>query len=76
MGPDLLERIRSGKLNSGQVLEIAKDLLCGVRDLHSAGIIHRDLKPENVVESKNGWVIIDLGSAAMHRTDLRAYTYI
>ena len=49
MGPDLLERIRSGKLNSGQVLEIAKDLLCGVRDLHSAGIIHRDLKPEDVV---------------------------
>jgi len=49
MGPDLLELIRSGKLNSGQVLEIAKDLLFGVRDLHSAGIIHRDLKPENVV---------------------------
>lgn len=78
MGHDLLEQIRSSKKTSvAEILQIAKDLCLGVRDLHEAGIIHRDLKPENLVKHKNGsWILIDLGSGAFHRNPTRPYCYI
>jgi serine/threonine protein kinase len=60
------------------VLGIAKDLIFGVRDLHTNHIIHRDLKPENIVyDSEAGrYVIIDLGSASLHKQNLRPFSYM
>lgn len=43
-----------------------KDLLEGLKEMHSKGIMHRDLKPENIlIRNKGGLscVIADFGLA-------------
>lgn len=67
MGHDLLDQIRRKKTSCDEILSIAKDLLLGLKDLRMADIIHRDIKPENVVRDTDRWVLIDLGSAAIHK---------
>lgn len=36
------------------IAKYARDILCGLSDLHSNGKVHRDLKPENVLIKENG----------------------
>ncbi|KAH3902891.1 serine/threonine protein kinase PSK1 SCDLUD_000486 [Saccharomycodes ludwigii] len=46
-----------------------KQIVSGVRHLHSHGIVHRDIKDENVIVDNKGFVkIIDFGSAAYVRS--------
>lgn len=45
MGDNLFEIIRKTKMTYAFMLKIAKDICCGVRDLHAGCLIHRDLKP-------------------------------
>ncbi|MGI5839327.1 MAG: serine/threonine-protein kinase [bacterium] len=50
--------------NHGQVLELAKGILTGLKAIHSCSLIHRDLKPENIILRNSSYsnpVIVDLG---------------
>ncbi|CBZ53259.1 putative protein kinase (incomplete catalytic triad) [Neospora caninum Liverpool] len=46
-------------------LELFKQLMKGIRDIHERGIVHRDLKPENIFVDPNTLVlkIVDFGLA-------------
>ena len=52
-GESLADRLdRLGSFNERMVVEVADQMLDGLRSAHRKGIIHRDLKPENVLLSK------------------------
>jgi len=52
-GESLANRLdRLGFFNERMVVEVADQILDGLRSAHRKGIIHRDLKPENVLFSK------------------------
>lgn len=69
-GTDLEEYCRAvgGRLPQAQVLEIARQLLQGLCELHAGGLVHRDIKPSNIIITRNRRkpVLIDFGAARDH----------
>jgi Tol biopolymer transport system component len=61
---------QSKKLETGEAVDISKQLLAGVAALHAGGVIHRDLKPNNVMLETGGSglhvSIMDFGLARPH----------
>jgi receptor-interacting serine/threonine-protein kinase 5 len=58
---DLYAAIRAG-LNWPQRLQVALDVVEGIRFLHSQGLVHRDIKLKNVlIDERNRGKITDLG---------------
>ncbi|KXZ42213.1 hypothetical protein GPECTOR_181g259 [Gonium pectorale] len=54
--------LAEGKLEPGEVLLMARDLLHGLADLHRLGIIVADLKPDNVLlDEGHAPVLYDFG---------------
>lgn len=63
---DLFAIVMSNKMTEPEINCCFKQILNGIRYLHSMGLAHRDLKLDNCVISKDGIVkIIDFGSAVV-----------
>jgi tetratricopeptide (TPR) repeat protein len=64
-GEDLAALLRRvGRLPSGKVIDIARQLCAGLAAAHAQGVLHRDLKPANVLIDDEGHVrITDFGIA-------------
>lgn len=61
-GGDLFAAIQRGKMNQDEVDCCFKQIVEGVRYLHSMGVSHRDLKPENIlIDGKGRIKITDFG---------------
>ena len=59
---------RYGPLPAARALEVARQVLAGLSQIHAQGIVHRDLAPDNIMlrETRDGRLtakIIDLGIA-------------
>src|SRR6202162_2152075 len=59
---------RHGPIPAAQALDIARQVLSGLSEIHAQGIVHRDVSPDNILrpESRDGRLrakIIDLGIA-------------
>jgi tRNA A-37 threonylcarbamoyl transferase component Bud32 len=59
---------RDGPLPPGRALDVARQVLAGLAEIHAQGIVHRDLSPDNIMlrEMAGGRLqakIIDLGIA-------------
>jgi len=73
-GEDLGHRIkRCGRLELGEALHVAAQILRGLHRAHEAGIVHRDLKPDNVFlvdrdDDASFVKILDFGISKMQRT--------
>src|SRR5438105_7012079 len=51
-------------LAADEVIQIARQICCGLDYAHSNGIVHRDIKPANIMITPNGTVkIMDFGIA-------------
>lgn len=62
-GPNLKERIRSGRLPPQQAARLARELGNALSIAHLSGVLHRDIKPENILLSPTGAKISDFGIA-------------
>ncbi|MGN0293491.1 MAG: Stk1 family PASTA domain-containing Ser/Thr kinase [Lachnospiraceae bacterium] len=55
---------KKGKLEIIEAINIAMQIVNGIREAHAHGIIHRDIKPQNVMISPDGRVkVMDFGIA-------------
>ena len=52
-----------GTLPESEVIEIARQVISALDDVHKAGLLHRDIKPDNIMMVARGAVLIDFGSA-------------
>jgi len=67
-GETLRERMRRGKLDPREAVEMAIAVTGGLAAAHERGIVHRDLKPENVFLTRDGMVkILDFGLALVRK---------
>src|SRR2546425_177801 len=65
-GQTLRERLRSGPMSLGEVLEVAIQSASALSAAHDAGIVHRDMKPENLMLRRDGIVkVLDFGLAKL-----------
>jgi len=65
-GQTLKDRIRSGPLALGEVVEIAVQLADGLDGAHDRGIIHRDIKTSNImIVGRNRVKLMDFGLARL-----------
>jgi serine/threonine protein kinase len=53
-GGPLSARLEGRQLPHGEVLRIARGVVCGLRAAHLHGVVHGDLKPENVLLGARG----------------------
>ena len=65
-GLSLKQRIKQGKLDVDEILDIARQIAEGLAEAHRAGIIHRDIKPANIMLDNKGRArIMDFGLARL-----------
>ena len=65
-GVTLSDRLSSSRLEAGESIEIALQVLAALVTAHRAGIIHRDIKPENIMIRQDGVVkVLDFGVAKL-----------
>ena len=63
-GGDLNKRLAAGKFEPDQALQIFRELMFALGDIHEQGILHRDLKPQNLMFRIDGSLaILDFGIA-------------
>ena len=53
---DLMQLVNKNK--QVDLVKIGREVLLGLKDLHSCGKVHRDLKPENVLINENGSAVL------------------
>jgi serine/threonine-protein kinase len=76
-GPNLKERLKSGRLPPMQAARLARELGSALSCAHLAGVLHRDVKPENVMLAPTGAKIADFGIAKIPDSTLtRAGTLV
>jgi serine/threonine-protein kinase len=47
-GEDLGRALAAGRVDTGELVRIARELLSALAVAHAAGVVHRDVKPQNV----------------------------
>ncbi|HVL65967.1 MAG TPA: protein kinase [Vicinamibacterales bacterium] len=67
-GETLAERLRSGPLAVGALVDIGIQVADALESAHAKGIVHRDLKPANLFVNPRGQVkVLDFGLAKIER---------
>ena len=66
-GTNLGDFMAKGQVTSTNAVQLMRQVLCGIDDLHRHGILHRDIKPANIVVGSTGAKLTDFGLAVLER---------
>ncbi|HEY0097857.1 MAG TPA: protein kinase, partial [Pyrinomonadaceae bacterium] len=65
-GETLRQKLRTGRLEIEQTLDVVTQIASALNAAHGSGIVHRDLKPENIMLREDGLVkVLDFGLAKL-----------
>jgi serine/threonine protein kinase len=68
-GQTLRQKLRTGRLDVREAVDIASQTAWALEAAHARGIAHRDIKPENIVVRPDGLVkVLDFGIAKLTET--------
>src|SRR5215475_303084 len=74
-GETLRERLKRGRVQLNEAVEIAIQVTSALVAAHDAGVVHRDIKPENVMLRPDGYVkVLDFGIAKLAEQEVPATT--
>jgi eukaryotic-like serine/threonine-protein kinase len=65
-GEPLDERLKRGRFETVEALNIGAQIAAALDAAHRKGLIHRDLKPSNIYLTKEGAKLLDFGLAKLH----------
>jgi serine/threonine protein kinase len=63
-GQTLTQELGTRRLSETETIEIVREILLGLTEVHGSRIVHRDLKPDNIIRrsSDRKLVLIDFGA--------------
>ena len=65
-GETLKQRMKQGRLEFSEVLDLSIQVASALDAAHAAGLVHRDIKPENIMLRLDGYVkVLDFGLAKL-----------
>jgi serine/threonine protein kinase/Flp pilus assembly protein TadD len=65
-GETLRQRLARGRMEVGEAVDVAIQVVSALAAAHQAGIVHRDIKPENIMLRPDGYVkVLDFGIAKL-----------
>jgi serine/threonine-protein kinase len=65
-GQTLGERLRAGRMQLADTVDVAIQVASALGAAHAEGIVHRDIKPENIMLRRDGYVkVLDFGLAKL-----------
>ena len=65
-GETVRQKLGGTRLEVGEAIDIAIQIVSALKAAHQSGIVHRDIKPENVMVRKDGLVkVLDFGLAKL-----------
>lgn len=62
-GETLRERLKQGRMDIPEAVNLLIELAAALAHAHSHGVIHRDVKPDNIILTSQGCKVMDFGLA-------------